>query len=341
MNPIKKILQSYGNNSGFYNPRKILKHFDDTMLFFILGARRIGKTDMFLRLACDLWKRYHLKTMWVRNKKVELDDPAFHADFLNDAKLFGWCPEEWMTKPDGVYTEEKGELIIKFQSISTFSNRRGGAHPGVVLMVLDEMMPEDRKYPRMAAQGLLSLSKTVFSGNTDARVFCLSNYVSAANPYFVKMRVYPSSQDVTHFRDKAITIERCTGYRSAIDDANPWNKVYKAAGVGNYESEREDSLITLISKVPKGCVPAPYLIRSDGLTYREWRKGSISYWDEYRGSVKNTAVFTPNVSECGQGVQLILPYIITHINEMMISGTIRFKDPNVMFAILSIVYETV
>ena len=345
MNPIKKLLKSYGDNGGRYNARRILRHFDDTMLFYILGARRIGKTDLFLRLACDLWQQYNLKTMWIRNKKVELEDPAFMADFLSDPKRFGWCPDSWTVRSDGVYTgpDKTDELIIKFQSISTFSNRRGGAHPGVVLMVLDEMMPEDRKYPRMCAQGLLSLSKTVFSGNKDARIFCLSNYVSAANPYFVRFRVYPDpDKDGTVFPDKGILIERCRGYRSAIEDDNPWNRVYKAGGVGNYESENEDSLITLISKIPKGCSMAPYLFKMDGIIYREWRKNGVKYFDELKGGIPaNTVVYTPNVSECGQGVQLIHPFIIQALNQDMIFGTLRFKDPNVMFAILSMIYETV
>ena len=180
------------------------------------------------------------------------------------------------------------------------------------------------------------------SAETLARIFCLSNYVSAANPYFVRMRVYPDpGKDITVFRDKAVLIERCAGYRSAIEENNPWNKVYAAANVGNYESEREDSLITLVSRIPKGAQPAPYLFRIDGITYREWRKNSISYFDEYRGSVKGIVIFTPNVSECGAGVQLILPYILSNLNDGMITGTLRFRDPNVMFAILSMVYETV
>ena len=32
-NPIKQLLQSYGDNDGFFNPLKFLPHFDDTILF--------------------------------------------------------------------------------------------------------------------------------------------------------------------------------------------------------------------------------------------------------------------------------------------------------------------
>ena len=342
MNPIKQLLIEYGNNDGWYNGLKILPHFDDTMIMMIIGARRIGKTDLFLRLACDLWQRFNLRTMWVRNKLTELKEPSFFNEFLNDAKLHKWCPEGWTTKADGVHDPGDPEPIILFQSISVFSNRRGGAHPEVIMMVLDEFMPEDRKYPHMCASGLLSLTKTVFSGNEEARCFCLSNFVSAANPYFVKFRIYPrKDQDITVFPDKSILIERCRNYRCAILEDNKWNRAYKAAGVGNYASEEEDRLIELIRPVPKGSTPAPWLVLSDGVLYRRWQKNGMSYWNEYKGSTKDTVIYTPNLKECSDSVTLMMPFMKKHIEEEMQLGMLRFKNPNVMFAILSMVFETV
>ena len=341
--PIKTLLREYGDNGGWYNAQKLLPHFDDAMLMMIIGARRIGKTDLFLRLACDLWQRFHLRSMWVRNKLTELKEPSFFNDFLNDAKALKWCPEDWFVKPDGVHAgEDDDEPIIKFQSISTFSNRRGGSHPDVIMILFDEMMPEDRRYPHMCAEGLLSITKTVFSGNTDARCFCLSNFVSAANPYFVKMRVYPAKdRDVTVFRDKAILIERCRGYRCAILDDNPWNRVYKAAGVGNYADEEEDELIKLIKSPPGGAKPQPYLIMSDGLLYRGWEKNGLIYYAEYKGSTDKIHIWTPNLKECSDRVKLIIPFMKKDIELNMQMGTLRFKNPNVMFVILSMVFETV
>ena len=341
-NPIKQLLQEYGTNDGWYNGQKILPYFDDAMLMMIIGARRIGKTDLFLRLACDLWQRFQLRTMWVRNKLTELKEPSFFNDFLNDAKQFGWCPESWFVKPDGVHDPGDDEPVIKFQSISVFSNRRGGAHPDVIMILFDEMMPEDRRYPKMCASGLLSITKTVFSGNTDARCFCLSNFVSAANPYFVKYRVYPQkNKDITFFPDKAILIERCTGYRCGILDDNPWNRVYKAAGVGNYASEEEDKLIELIKPVPKGSRPEPYLILNDGILYRGWNKNGCTYWNEYKGSTQDIAIYTPNLKECSDTVHMLHPFLKKDLEQSMIFGALRFKNPNVMFAILSIVFDTV
>lgn len=342
MPPIKAILTAIGYNEGWYSALKILPHYDETMIFWIIGARRIGKTDLYLRVSCLLWIVFQLRTMWIRNKMVELQDPAFMNDFLNDAIDKEWCPADWTTVSDGVHVPDSDDPVIKFQSISTFSNRRGGAHPDVEMMLFDEFCPEDRKFPKMCAVGLVSLTKTVFSGKTTARLFCLSNFVSAGNPYFVKMRIYPSKgKDITAYPEKGMLIERCTGYRCAIDDNNPWNRVYRSAGIGNYASEEEDQLNNLISPIPKGCRPDPYVFLNDGLIYRGWNKNGMHYFSEYKGSLKDTAIFTPNLKECSDTVNLIHLFMRRNIEEEMQMGRIRFKDPNTMFAILSMVFETV
>ena len=342
--PIKAILKAIGVNDGWYSALKLLPYYDQCAIFWAIGERRTGKTDLLLRVACLLWIVFRIKSMWLRNKAVELQEPAFLGDFLNDAINRSWCPDTWMTKSDGVHDsdDKDSEVIIKFQSISTFSNRRGGAHPDVDLMVFDEFVPEDRKYPKMCASGLLSLTKTIFSGREDCRLFCISNFVAIGNPYFVKMRIYPTKgKDITFYPEKAMLIERCTGYRCAIDQDGLWNRTYKAAGVGNYANEEEDERHKLIKPVPKGATPEPYLILNDGVLYRGWNKNGIRYFKEYKGDIKNTVIYTPNLKECSDRVNLILPFLRRHIEEDMQSGLIRFNDPNTMFAVLSIVFDDV
>ena len=344
MNHIKAILTAIGDNDGWYNGLRILPHFDDTAMFWIIGARRIGKTDLVLRVMCLLYIVFSEKTMWVRNKMVELKDPSFHSAFLNDAKLHQWCPPDWETRPDGVHMgpDKDSDTVCSFQSISTFSNRRGGAHPGTLMMVFDEFCPEDRKYPPMCATGLMSLTKTVFSGNEDARCFCLSNFVSAANPYFVKCRIYPrTDRPITAYPDKSMLIERCTGYRCGILEDNMWNKAYKAAQIGNYASESEDRLIELVKRMPKGAVPQPYIFKIDELLYRGYTKNGITYYSEYHGKVNDIVIWTPNLKECDDRVVLMPVFMRRNIEAEMQSGTLRFKDPNVMFAILNMAFETV
>ena len=301
MNHIKAILTAIGDNDGWYNGLRILPYFDDTAMFWIIGARRIGKTDLVLRVMCLLYIVFGEKTMWVRNKMVELKDPSFHSAFLNDAKLHQWCPPDWETRPDGVHTgpDKDSDTVCSYQSISTFSNRRGGAHPGTLMMIFDEFCPEDRKYPPMCATGLMSLTKTVFSGNEDARCFCLSNFVSAANPYFVKCRIYPrTDRPITAYPDKSMLIERCTGYRCGILEDNMWNKAYKAAQIGNYASESEDRLIELVKRMPKGSVPQPYIFKIDDLLYRGYTKNGITKYSESHGNVKELVSSTTNRKEC-------------------------------------------
>lgn len=342
LNPIRAVLEYIGDNGGWYNAGKILPHFDETMVFWIIGERRIGKTDLLLQVACLLWQHYRLKTMWLRNKREEVKGSNV-STFLNDAKLRGWCPETWTVDEHGVREgpDRDSETLILFSSISTFSNRRGGAHPDVVMMVLDEFCPEDRRYPPMAATALMSLTKTVFSGRTDARLFCLSNFTEATNPYFVKMRIFPArGQDVTLFRDKRMLIERCAGYRKAIGDGNPWEDVYRGAGVENYASEDEDDLMKLIGRMPKGLKPSPFLISIDGTLYRRWT-GKGVWWAEFRGDPKGIVIYTPNVTEVTDRVALAPKYLLKDINDCLELGALRFTHPNVMFAILNMVYDAI
>ena len=344
MNPITELLRSYGDNGGRYNALKILPYLDRCMVSFILGARRIGKTDLFLRLACDLWQQYGLKTMWMRNKDVELTDPSFYGDFLNDAKLFGWCPDSWEARADGVHVgpDKDDELIIKFQAVSTFSNRRGGAHPDVELMIMDEIMPEDRRYPKRCATGLMSITMSVFNGRPNARLFCLSNFTEATNPYFVKYRIFPApGRDVTVFRDKRMLIERCNGYVTSVDNGNPWADVYKGARIGMYESETEDPMMAMIRRVPKGAKRCPYILIIEGIQYRWWIKNGCVYWDEYRARDPGTVRYTPNLNECTDTVNLMPAYMRRDIQDCLEAGAIRFSTPNVMYAILSCCYAEV
>lgn len=339
MSAIKDLIEGYGDNDGWYNANKIMPYYDSTMLFFIIGERRIGKTDFFLRLACDLWRTKHLKTMWIRNKAVELNDPAFYGAFLNDAIKHGWCGPDWVAKPDGIYDGE--ERCILFQSISTFSNRRGGAHPDVELMVLDEIMPEDRRYPPMCAKGLMSLTKTVFSGNTDARCFCLSNFVSSANPYFATFDVYPKSkQDITYYDDKGILIEVCREYKKAIVESNPWNKVYKAGKYQDYATDEEDPMLEKIKKLPKGAKECQFRIIRDGVWYKPYVHKGRLYWTKWNNRNNNgDTLYAAYLQECTDDILLLPNRVKSQFKEGI--DSMYYTSPNVMYSIISLLYEQV
>lgn len=303
----------------------------------------MGKTDIFLRLACELYLRHGCTTGWIRNKQVELSDDANFSTFLNDPHKYGWCPKEWMTRPDGVYTSEdrNASRVIEFKAISTFSNTRGSAHPDMLLCVLDEFMSEDGRYPKMCAKGLLSLANTMLRGREGSRIVLLSNNVSCMNPYYALFEIYPNPKyDVTVYKDKSIIIEQAYGYKKVIREGSPFDKLMRAGHMPQYEDVRADPLIGLVAPVPNGAKPMPWLMLMDGKYYREYVKGATSYFDLWRSPVPDKiVVYSPNVHECSEGVHLIPKILIKQISEHMMLNSIRFKDPNVMFKILSMVYN--
>lgn len=333
---LSKAVSDVSDGSGFYSLDKIGDRLEWSMISWIVGERRIGKTDFFLRLACRLWAGYGRKTMWLRNKKVELESMD---GFLNDAILHGWCPPEWETRPDGVYDGD--DKIIIFQSLSTFSNRRGAAEPDVDMIVLDEFMPEDRRYPPNAAIGLMSLTKTVFSGRPGCRCFCLSNIVSAANPYFARFRIYPGKDDITEYRDAGMLIEKCKGYKKAIASSNPWTAVYKAGGYGDYADESEDSLLDFCKSVPKGAIESSNLILVNGSIYAIYSHKGIYYTAPKKGNIpQRYSIYTPNPQEMDNRTILMNAAMKQALKDWIDNGAMRFSDPNTMFDVFTIVYTT-
>jgi len=323
----------------WYNTKKLEKYAPDASMYFIVGARRIGKTLHFQKKAFDLWYEKGLQTMWLRNKKVELSDPSFYGDFLNAPKLFGWCSPSCYAKQEGVYDQDNNQ-IIKFQSISTFGNRRGNMSADVGLMVFDEFMPEDRRYPKRAHIGLLSLTKTILSGREDAKCYCLSNFVSSANPYWVGFGIYPNREkDVTYFRNKGIAIEVCRGYRSAIEQDNKWTRVYKAGGYQDYASEQEDSLFELVVPTPKGGKEHGIYILSGGKTYGATIKDGLLHFHPAKPLTPN--VYTASLQETSADVALIPRFYRRDLKLWSEANILRFDSPNTMFAILSIIYDAV
>lgn len=309
------------------------------LIYWIVGARRIGKTDLALQLACLLYSCYGRKTMWIRNKLVETAERGFYLDFLNDGVKFGWASEDWITDATGVWDGKT--QIIKFQSLSTFSNRRGAAHPDTDLIIIDEFCPEDRKYPKNAVMGLMSLTKTVFAGREHARVFAFSNIVSAANPYFAKLHIYPSKNDITLFPDKLMLIERCKGYKCAISEANPWNEVYKAAKYDDYADESEDALIDLVCSMPKHAKPDYYAVMRDGMFYRPYLKGDLTFW-RYEGNhppAGKTVIYAVDITDVNDRIALLPNFLKKGIELQTANNIIRFDSPNTMYQILSIIYD--
>lgn len=338
---LKSVMEQVSHDAqGFYNSERIMPYWNDTMVFFITGERRIGKTFFFTRVMCELFIQYGYQTVWVRNRLVELQDPAFAPAFLADMKRLHYCPEEWETRTDGVYTGKGSDakLICSFKSLSTFSNARGGAWPEVALIVLDEFQDESGKFPKKACTALLSLTKTIFSGR-DGRCFLLSNSISCMNPYYAHFRIW-AEKPVSVFPDKAIVIEKCSGYyRRAIGKKNKWNRVYKAGvGYGDYADEQNDERMNLVCPVPKGATAYDWIIRANGNQYRAYESKGKVYFKSYTGNPGQCMVFTNDHADLSDRVMMVPKTLVKSLADMTNAGMARFQDANTMFDILSIVF---
>lgn len=343
-NPIKTCIRDISRNTGgFYNGRKaILPNFDDTMMFFIVGARRIGKTQFFIHLACEIWKRYRIRTLWIRTKLVETQ--MLGDGFLADAVELGWCSPACDVKADGAY-DENGDMFIQFASLSTFSNARGRTYNTpdnpMQLIVYDEFMPEDKKYTgcKSPATALMSLTRSVFSNDPDARCFCLSNSISCINPFYARMKVYPKDS-VTRYPEKKITIEKCIGYKQAnMSEGNPWGEFYKAVGYGDYADEKDDPRFNLICGcVPKGAKPEAWVVISGGHTYRAYDLKGKMYFAPWKGNLHSIVAYSADRDT----VNVYSPYLPDRmrkaLGDVLDTNGARFVDANTMFDIMTIVF---
>lgn len=329
---------------GWYDFGKLMKNAKDCRLWFVIGARRIGKTDRMLHVALELWLRYGRKTMWLRDYLTTTESKSFLADFLNDAKEFGWISDvdekhTWVAKPDGVHDPDDN-VVIKFQSLSTYSSRRGPAHPDVDLMLFDEFIPEDRRYQKGALKALMSLTKTVFSGRDGCRCICCSNYVSLSNPYFAGLEIYPEAKkDVTVWRDKGVAVERCRGYRCAIEESSPWTAVYAAARYGDYADESEDMMHTLVRRVPKGARPLDFRINIFGKWYEVFSDGRLRYGRFGTDPKRKAVSYVTRPEDISEGMTMITLEVRTMIELDLNRGLMRFESPNVLFAFVNLIYN--
>lgn len=341
--PIRHIVETAPEMSGHYSMRKLFAACDDSIvLSFIVGARRIGKTLFLQYVMCRLFEEFGLSTLWVRNKKIEFDSADFRGGFLNAAKRLGWCPETWICDPEGVKTCKGGDLVCHFEGVSTFSNKRGNESAGTLMIVLDEMMPEDRRYPPRAHTGLMSLTKTVLSGKVGSRCFCLSNFVASGNPYFSGFRIFPDrKRDVTVFPDKGMAIEVCRGYRCAIDEGSPWTRVYQAGRYSDYSDADEDLLFQLIERTPRGSTPVDIVLRIGKSHYRPWQKNGLYYFERCSDTVKGVRIYTDRLEDSGTEADMIPRWLRSQLTDLAVSNLMRFKDVNVMYDVLSVIYSEV
>ena len=325
---------------------KLLKKARGCPIWFMIGARRIGKTDLSLQIAIRLWEKYRRQTMWIREVLETFKMNNFQADFLNDPYKFGWIHDvddkhKWTCGIEGVRDPE-GNLVIKFQSLSTYSSRRGPGHPDVDLMIFDEFIPEDRKYINAGLQGLMSLTKTVFSGREGTRCICTSNFVALSNPYFAGFEIFPNpKQDVSVWPEKRVAVERCRGYRCSIAEQSSWNKVYQAAGYGDYADEEDDEMRRLIRKMPKGAKPDRWAVMIRGKWFRIYTASNGTRIARLERNLNKSgiAMYVTDPRDLSDEVVMLPAVARMSIDNDIALGRMRYEDPNTLFAFVNLTYN--
>lgn len=331
------------NGLRYYNCDRIIKYGGDMPLWMVFGERRIGKTHLFTWVAIELYKRYGWQSAFLRNRKVEFEESGFLNSFLNAPLRFGWVDETWVCKPEGVYDGE-GNLVILFQALSTYSNARGNEHPDLHFIFMDEVQREDAKVTKRPHIAIMSLCQTFFSGKPDCLCILASNRISATNMMFLGFKIYPDSKyPVTVFKDKGIVIECCRkgDYHKDIEEDNPFNKVYRAGGYGDYADDDEDDMMRLVKPVPKGSRPVYFFnFLMDGIIYSCYHNAPYYYFSENKGKLNpNLQLSSPNLEECVPGVVKTGKMELRKLREMMDANVLRYSTPNVMMAIVSLIYS--
>lgn len=317
----------------FYNTKKIDQK--GCKWNWIVGARRIGKTfDLTTKMVNEYLNGGC--SVWIRDFKNQFD-AQFCEKMLKDVKKHGICPPEWEARPGvGVFTsdDKKADIVCYFQSINRSSSGRGGSTDNVNLVLFDEFMPEKGNYPKSALKSLQSVVVTYTSARDEGRFYGASNFISSSNPYFVGMRIYPDiNKDVTAYTEDSVAIEICRGYQTAKVPGSGIAKGLKRGRYPEYDDPTEDAMFSLIAKSPKGD-RFNFMIQNEGIVYQLIHHGNFTYFSEFKGNIPSgTYVCTSNKDEIGAKVRYRPKWLYDQLKLELESSTLRFSDPNCMFAI--------
>lgn len=330
------------DSDGYFDFKKSMKYGDKCPTMMFMGGRGVGKTCTGTHLVCKAYLDHGIKSLWIRTTKEEMKHD-FINNFLNSALEFEWCPEDWSVNETGVWTSKyDGDQIVRFASLSTYGGFRGNKSPiNMECIIYDEFCPEDRKYYcKEPNKAIMSICETAFRRNPHAKLLMFANNVSVSNPFMCATRVFPKKgYDVTVFNDKGISLEICRGYKRSNDDEdNPWRKTYSAFNYSMYDDETDHELFKLIEKVPKGAKLQKHCFMTDSGNYVYYMKDGICYWDLYNGDTKDMFHYTNKAEMMAPGIYSY-KFLEKFIKEGIDSGSFRYATPNVLYAVMTLVYN--
>ena len=313
-------------------------------LIFLTGERSNGKTQTLNRLLMDAYND-GLKTIWTRNHEKTFKNPQFYRDFLNLGKNLGILPQEFTAFSEGVYDDEKGgDLICMFKSINLGSDLKGNEYRDVKYLLCDEFMVlPDESYPPGATTKLGGMLGTL-RGYADACVLA-SNFTYVTNPYWASLNIYPkSNKGVTTFKETATVIEVCEkGYYNTakFPASDPRAKAISRLQHGDDHSSYEtDPNYELIATIPlKHAKRIEFDISTLNMTINFYQHGSgLVYASSGKKNPKHIQYVTyPKLLD--QDSNLIPPYAINWLKELINTGSMRFFNANTLYETMMIIHK--
>lgn len=180
------------DTSMFYNPHSMLTH--KSKYNFIVSMRGLGKTYAITKFLVKQFLKHGYQFVYLRRYKEEIGQPIlsrFFKNVENDPELKGI---KFNIKGKNFYINDR--LCGLAIALSQAGYIKSIALPDTQYIMFDEFQLDlsvgNVRYMPNEPRMLKDLVETVFRHRNNWQVFCLSNAVSAYNPYFTAYKIYPN-----------------------------------------------------------------------------------------------------------------------------------------------------
>lgn len=157
--------------------------YDDNLYYFIVGARRMGKTYSAKKYAIRRFIKYNEEFVYLRRYKTELKKVnTFFSDLINDPEF---KDVKFEVKGKTFYINDK--VAGYAMNLSTAKIEKGNNFPNVFTIIFDEFIIEEGVYRYLNGDVdyFLNLYQTIDNNSGRVKVLFLANAISYYNPYFL------------------------------------------------------------------------------------------------------------------------------------------------------------
>ena len=230
-----------------YNPQSILSH--NCLYNFVHGARGLGKTYGFTKVAIDRFVANKGSFIYLRRRDVDIE----YADLK---KFFTAVQHEYPNYEVRVQGKEffLGEDVIGLaHSLSTQGSKKGTANfSEITLIIFDEYSIDgfsNSKYLKQEVDLFFNLMETI-GRDREVIVVFLGNNTSSVNPYLIdprfNLRIPTQGEFYKNPVHKEAVLQVCKN--AAYADYRKNTRAGKVAGQGEFGSYMYDNTILLDNK---------------------------------------------------------------------------------------------